>query len=887
MQKIKSVKKFVEQWENHGYEKGETQLFWTTLLTDIFGVEDIADFIKFEQQINGKFIDAQIFSTNVLIEQKSINKNLEKAFHQAKNYDNELPFNKKSRWIITCDFQQFQIYDMNQVKPLPKIIYLSELPRRYDELRFLIERTPSREEISESAGKIIKKIYDTLKKSYKVLTPEILTSLNKLCVRIVFCRYADDCGIFKKDQFIETLNKYGNELARQGMMEIFKVLNTPIEARNPNLDELLAEFPYVNGGLFEEEIEIPKITSDCLYYIRSNPNNPKNFRWANISPPIFGAIFESVLSYEEEKTGKKNTRTAEGIHYTELKNIHKLIDPLFLDELHEEFRNCKGDKSKLKLLQEKISTLKFLDPACGSGNFLTETYLSLRRLENAILKEMGGGEIKVTIGQFYGIEINNFAASVAKTALWIAESQMMIETEEIIERELKFLPIKTSAHIETANALKEEWPRVDYIIGNPPFIGASMMTKEQKSDAVAIFGKIKLSNSIDYVGAWYHKAAQHIQGTKTKVAFVSTNSITQGEQVAPLWKKLLTEYGIEINFAYKTFKWYSEAVEKAQVHCVIIGFSSMKVDKKYIFDETKSTVVENINPYLIDAPDIFIESRSNPICEVPKMTKGNQPTDDGNFIFSEEEYQNFIKKFSNLRDLLHRYIGGRDFLNNKPIRYCLWLYNISPDEYHNNREIMRRIDNVRQFRSKSTAEPTRKSAETPYKFFSTPQTDEPCIVIPRVSSERRKYIPIGFIEPEIIVSDSLSIIPGANLYHFGVLSSIVHMAWTRVVCGRLEMRYRYSGSVVYNNFVWSRPTAEQRKKIEQTAQKILDVRAKYPNSSLAALYDENSMPQDLRKAHKENDRAVMQAYNFDYSMTEAEIVAELMKMYEKLVDKIS
>ena len=875
------VKEFVEYWKDHGYEKGESQTFWLTFLTDIFNVEKVASFIKFEQQINGKFIDSRIPSTNVLIEQKSEGKDLNEAYLQAKNYDNELPYDNKSRWIITCDFQTFQIYDMNKPKDPPKIIFLRELPDRYDELRFLVEpEVPPEIEISLTAGKIVKNIYESLKNSYKTDSKENLNSINKLCVRLVFCLYADDAGIFQKNQFRDYLNGIDEKYARQGLIELFKVLNTQLDERDDELDEILAEFPFVNGGLFaEDDIKIPKITSETKYYIFAKPDG---FSWSTISPPIFGALFESTLNPE--------IRHGKGMHYTTIENIHKVIDLLFLNDLKSEFENCGNNRRKLKALQEKLSSLKFLDPACGSGNFLTETYLSLRRLENEILKKLLGEQIKlgdldnpikVSINQFYGIEINDFAVSVARTALWISELQMMQETAEIIHKDLDFLPLKTSATIIEGNALKIEWEKVDYIMGNPPFIGASMMTAAQKSEAVAIFGKIKLSNSIDYVGAWYHKAAKIIQGTNTKVAFVSTNSITQGEQVAPLWKKLLVEHKIVINFAYKTFKWYSEAVEKAQVHCVIIGFSTQN-GNKYIIDGDKMTLVENINPYLVNAPNILIESRSNPVSEVPKMTKGNQPTDDGNFIFSEEEYSKFILKYPKNANLLHRYLGAKDFLNNKPIRYCIWLNNIEPSEYYNNKEIMRRLDNIKQFRLKSTAEPTRKSAETPYKFFSNTQGNSNCIIIPRVSSERRKYIPIDFVKPEIIVSDSLSIIPNANLYHFGVLSSIVHMAWTRVVAGRLKSDYRYSGGVVYNNFVWCNPSEDQRKKIEQTAKNILDVRKKFPNSSLAALYDENTMPPDLRKAHQANDKAVMQAYGFDLKMTEAEIVAELMKMYQNL-----
>ncbi|MCC8079254.1 MAG: methylase, partial [Oscillospiraceae bacterium] len=541
---------------------------------------------------------------------------------------------------------------------------------------------------------------------------------------------------------------------------------------------------------------------------------------------------------------------------------------------------------------------RFLDPACGSGNFLTETYLSLRRLENEVIDILSHGQmemgetlepIHVKISQFYGIEINDFAVTVAKTALWIAESQMMKETEDVVHMSLDFLPLKSYANITEENALHIDWESVvpkhtlSYIIGNPPFVGASMMSKAQKEEAVAIFGKGKRVNSIDYVGAWYYKAAQLMQSTNIRAALVSTNSITQGEQVAPLWQRLFEEYHLHIDFAHRTFRWDSEASMKAHVHCVIIGFSvATPTGECRLYDNGQVTSAKQINPYLVDAPVVFISSRGTPICNAPKMTYGNKPSDGGYLILSEQERNAILANDPNVAVCIRRYVGSRDYINNNEVRYCLWLKNISPSVYRKNPEIMRRLQAVREMRMNSSAAPTRALAEKPYLFFSTPQTDEDYLCIPEVSSERRRYIPIGFMHADIIASNKLLIVPGASIYHFGVLISNVHMAWTRAITGRLEMRYQYSSAVVYNNFPWPEPTEEQRAKIEETAQAILDARALYPDSSLADLYDELTMPPELRRAHRENDRAVMRAYGFDVkTTTEPTCVAALMRLYQQ------
>ena len=911
-----AAKKFAADWEGKGYEKGQSQAFWLTLLHDVYGVAEPAKYINFEDQVkldHTSFIDGYIETTKVLIEQKSLGKNLRAPikqsdgsfltpFQQAKRYVNELPVSKHPRWIVTCNFESFLVYDMERPNDEPQEILLKDLEKEYHRLSFLVKtnaRVQKELEVSIKAGELIGKIYDAILKQYKDPASEAtLKSLNVLCVRLVFCMYAEDAGIFgERNMFLDYLRGFDARKMRGALIELFKVLDTEEKDRDPYLDEELANFPYVNGGLFaDESIEIPQFTDEIRELLLDKASS--DFDWSLISPTIFGALFESTLNPETRRSG--------GMHYTSIENIHKVIDPLFLNELTAELeaiKQIKVKKTKKEALlkyQEKLANLKFLDPACGSGNFLTETYLSLRHLENEMFREYFGeaiilgdleNPIKVSIKQFYGIEINDFAVTVAKTALWIAESQMMKETEDVIHMRLDFLPLKSYVNIVEGNALRLDWESVvpqeelNYIMGNPPFVGASMMSKEQKVEAVAVFGKGKRVNSIDYVGTWYHKAAMLIQGTHIKVAFVSTNSITQGEQVAPLWQKLFDEYKIHIIFAYRTFRWDSEASEKAAVHCVIIGFAMQNVNvEKLIYVSDGRVVANNINPYLIDAPTVFVTSRSSSLCDVPKMTAGNKPTDGGNLILSEKEKDELLSKDNSVASCVKRYVGSKDFINSNEIRYCLWLKGVAPSVYRKNAEIMRRLQAVREMRLKSSAAPTRAFADKPYLFFSTPQTDSNFLCVPEVSSERRRYIPIGFLDGNNIASNKLLIVPDAKMFHFGVLTSNVHMAWMRVVSGRLEMRYQYSGSVVYNNFPWCNPTEAQRAKIEKTAQEILDARALYPDSSLADLYDEATMPIELRKAHRANDRAVMEAYGFWGKLnSESECVAELMKMYQKLV----
>ena len=776
-QRRAAAKQFAADWQGKGYEKGHSQSFWLALLQKVYGVEEPDKFITFEDQImldHTSFIDGFIPSTHVLIEQKSLGKELNKPikqsdgsllspFQQAKRYAAELPYSQRPRWIVTCNFAEFYVYDMERPTGDPEIIKLCDLEREYYRLQFLVDtgdtNIKKEMEVSLQAGEIVGVLYDALLKQYKdPEAEETLKSLNALCVRLVFCLYAEDAGIFgAHGMFHNYLERHRAE-DRRALINLFHVLDQKPEQRDKYLDDDLAAFPYVNGGLFaDENIEIPRLGDEVIDLILAKAS--ADFDWSAISPTIFGAVFESTLNPETRRSG--------GMHYTSIENIHKVIDPLFLDGLRAELEDIKEitvdktRKAKLKAFQSKLASLTFLDPACGSGNFLTETYISLRKLENEVLRCMTDqismdfdGIIQVSIGQFYGIEINDFAVTVAKTALWIAESQMMKETEDVVHMTLDFLPLKSYANITAGNALRLDWESVvpkhelDYIMGNPPFVGASMMTKTQKDEAVAVFGKGKRVNSIDYVGAWYHKAAALMQGTNSRSAFVSTNSITQGEQVAPLWDKLLNQYHVHIDFAHRTFKWNSEAKEKAAVHCVIIGFSiAGNTQPKYIYTNgVASQPAKNINPYLIDAPDVLISSRGAALCAVPRMTAGNKPSDGGNFILSQEERDALIAKDESIAPCVRRYVGSKDFINNDEVRYCLWLKGVSPALYRKNAEVVRRLEAVKQMRLASSAAPTRALAEKPYLFFSTPQTDSNYLCIPEVSSERRRYIPIGFMD---------------------------------------------------------------------------------------------------------------------------------------------
>lgn len=919
------MKNFVERWKNHGYEKGESQKFWIDFLQSL-GVQNVLEKIFFEQQIHGKFIDARIPEKKVLIEQKSAGKNLTDAFSQAKNYDNELPFYKKSRWIICSDFQNFEIYDMNKEFPAPVKISLQNLEKNLDVFNFLIDdnfvEITQEEKISLQAGEIVQKIYDALKKNY--LNPnsaESLQSLNKLCVRLVFCLYAESTNIFgDKKIFKNYLNQFSAKNLRHNLIRLFKVLDTKISDRDKYLEDDLKKFPYVNGNLFSEEIEIPNFNDEIKFFLLEYAS--RNFNWSKINPTIFGAVFESTLNPVTRREG--------GMHYTSIENIHKVIDNLFLDDLYDEFENCRKNRKKLLALQNKIANLKFFDPACGSGNFLTESYISLRRLENKILEELLKEKIllgeldnpvKVSINQFFGIEINDFAVSVAQTALWIAELQMLDETQNIIHKNLNPLPLKNFANIFEGNALRMDWEKIlpidiNFIFGNPPFVGKTFQTKEQKADIKKFFK----NSSVDYVACWYKKTYEFLNfcdtknnfrdtkipentfgiyqnsektlsvytkspennfcDTKIQCAFVSTNSITQGEQVA----EIFANTPFIINFAYRTFRWDSESAKKAAVHCVIIGFALFHRDKKFIFDGKKKFLAKNINFYLDDAPNFFLTKRNSPLQKfIPKISRGSGPVDNGNLILSEDEKNILIKKFPLSEKFIRPLIGGEDFLHNKK-RFCLWLVNATPAEIKKFPPIYERIKNVKKFRENSKRDTTKKLAEVPQLFAEIRLSKKNFLFFPQLSSENRKYIPIGFFDENFITVSPNFFIPDADLFLFGILESKVHMVWTKKFCGRLKSDFRYSAQIIYNNFPFPEVEKEIREKISETAEKILEVRRKYSDSSLAELYDENLMPKDLRDAHKKNDFAVLEAYGFEKNFSDEEILRGLIKIFKNLTE---
>ena len=919
------LKSFLEFWNGKGYEKGQTQAFWLSLLREVFDVKEPEKVISFEDQVvlkNTNFIDAYIPSTRVLIEQKGSHIDLTKKikqsdgsmltpFQQARRYISGLSFSTYPRWIIVCNFSEFHVHDMERPDAPPEIISLASLPDEFYRLKFLVqdqrEVIAQEKELSVAAGKIVGQLYDELLKGYKdPSSKESQHSLNVLCVRLVFCLYAEDAGIFgRRRMFHDYLAPYRNRPrdVRRAVLELFDVFDTPIEERDQYDDELTA-FPYVNGSLFANahELEIPTFTPEIVSLLLNEAS--EGFDWSKISPTIFGAVFESTLNPETRRKG--------GMHYTSIENIHKVIDPLFLNDLKDELAQIRAIKTlntkmdRLQTFHEKLASLTFFDPACGSGNFLTETYLSLRRLENEVIRIQSKGQAsfnieglsptKISLSQFYGIEINDFACAVAKTALWIAESQMLNETEDILGRSIPFFPLKTLTNIVEANALDYDWSeliskeKLNYIMGNPPFVGARMMDQgsKQKKEIEAVFGSIQDVQDLDYVCGWFKKAAVYADGTPIEVAFVATNSICQGAQTPILWGEMY-KLNMHINYAYQTFKWSSEASDKAAVHCVIVSFSNQQRKKKMIFkdgDVVEGVQVDSISPYLTDGPEVFVVAQKKPLCNVPEMNFGNQPRDGGNFVLSAEDYSQLIKNSPELKPYLRPYIGAEEFINGKE-RWCLWLKNAPLSVMTKNKFVAKSIAAVKEFRLNSKAKTTNGYAKVPHLFAQITQPDgAPFLIVPGVSSEKRAYVPIGFMEQSSISSNAVQIVPNASLYHFAILTSRVHMAWMRAVAGRLKSDYRYSKELVYNTFVWPEVTEKVREEIEKKAQKILDARAGEGNVTMADLYKDVSLVPKLRKAHDENDRAVLKAYGLKADASESEIVAHLMKLYVEKVAEV-
>lgn len=965
-----AARKFAQKWLKGGKEEQDGRSYWFDLLQRVFGIENVTDYINFEKTVPVKDkdgiihpcrIDEYIPSVKVLIEMKGSEFALDvpelrlgewvTPDEQAMKYYNALPYEERGRWIVTCNFTNIWIYDMNKPLDPPTKIKLSELETKYNKLLFLVDtdvKEISHEmELSIAAGDIVGKIYDAFYGQYHIPEPEKgestekkeereqkLEWLNTLCVRIVFCLYAEDAGLFgKKNMFHDYLLPKPVDECRSALKRLFENLDIKEENRNEYLEEDIAQFPYVNGGLFEKEIEIPRFTPEIKELILKEAS--EDFDWKEISPTIFGAVFESTLNPDTRRNG--------GMHYTSIENIHKVIDPLFLDNLKDELdkicnmQTIKKKQAALDEFQTKIAGLTFFDPACGSGNFLTETYLSLRRLENKVLSEKektrykkdldnfghiegqlsfgsdysSYNPVKVSIQQFYGLEINDFAVTVAKTALWIAESQMLEETKSILyDFREDFLPLKTYVNITQANSLHYDWnkvisaTRLDYIMGNPPFVGARLMSGEQKQDINKIFDGWKNVGNLDYVSGWYKKAADYIKGTSIHVALVSTNSVVQGDSVATLWEPLLND-GIYINFGWRTFRWDSEAHIKAHVHCVIVGFSRKDNKDKKIYstsyekDIDNNTVerisissVKRINAYLVDYDNIYIRNRTKPLCDVPELLTGSQRIDNDNYIFTADERNEFIRSEPLSEKFFYTWYGGDEFLYNRP-RYCLWLGNCTPAELRKMPHVIKLVNNVREYRSNSNRVQTRRCADRPTHFGLEviPKTD--FIIMPVVSSEKRRIIPMGFMHPGVICSNQVNMIPNASLYEFGILESNVHMAWMRQVAGRLKSDYRYSKGLVYNNFPWPVVNDATKQEIIKTAQGILDARALYPDSNLADLYDPDVMPSELLKAHQKNNMAVMKAYGFykragnkSELYSELETVSALMQMYQQLVQEM-
>ena len=1039
--KRQAAKKFKEFWllakdsETGGYSK-----FWLSLLSDVLGADDVFSRIDFQSPVpmNGttKYLDAWIPETRVLIEHKSRGIRLDAPqaghggktpFEQALEYNIARPYSEKARWIVTCNFAEIWVYDMDKPLAAPQKIRLGDLPKEVARLEFLVDSSvksirEKEKEISIQAGRIVGELYKELLKRYADPgSSETLKALNRLCVRLVFLFYAEDAELFPKDAFWNFLKETPAKFLRGQLIKLFHVLDTPGTARDPYLEPELCAFPYTNGGLFkfcqcenvantqiQHQLEIGNIGTGNTSTLTHSPNDipplddeikellirSSNFDWREISPTIFGALFESTLN--------PVTRRAGGMVYTSVENIHKVIDPLFLSDLTRRVNECvalppsPSRNRRLLALQDEMASLTFLDPACGSGNFLTETYICLRRLENRIIAALQQGQseldlgisVKVSIVQFHGIEINDFAVAVAKTALWIAEAQMLQETAQILHREPDFLPLKDYDGIVEGNALRMDWGKIglpnsmekndargitdsiskrqgldpsdanrilnfvtavkgatarnhfSYIIGNPPFSGARWMGKEQKADVLDVFGKDWQGvGDLDYVCCWYKKAMDCVtagtgyspyqadggravtpRSPQTKVAFVSTNSICQGGAVANLWKPLVAQ-GLEIDFAHRTFRWDNEAFEKAHVHCVIVGFhvggnggrgaTALPGDgraapplpaAKTIFDGGRAIPATHINGYLMDAPDAWIESRTKPLCDVPQIGIGNKPIDGGNYLFIEEEKLAFLTKEPQAAKHFHHWYGADEFLYGAP-RYCLWLGDCSATELFTMPECLKRVQAVRDYRLASKSPGTRKIAEKPTRFHVENFPKSHYIVIPEVSSEKRRYIPMGYLSPEVLCSNKLRIMPDATPFHFGVLMSSVHNAWVRAVCGRLKSDYDYSIKIVYNNFPWPECLAAKnaerakdveslrtlrslRQKIEQAAQSILDARAKYPDATLAQMYgDKMYLFPELVAAHEANDRAVLAAYGLAPDTPEPEIVAHLFGLYANAIKR--
>lgn len=899
--------RFADEWKDAHYEKGETQTFYNEFF-EVFGNRrrNVAVYEEKVKKLNDRqgFIDL-FWPSYLLIEQKSAGRDLAKARVQATDYFTSLTEKEKPRYILLSDFQTFELLDLEENEE--HRFTLAELADNVRHFGFIAgyqqqkyrDQDPANIEASELMSNLHKHLEESGYTGH---------DLERLLVRIMFCLFAEDTGIFPMESFLRLIEdrteKDGSDLG-SWLIHLFQVLNTPVAKRQNNLDEDLAAYPYVNGNLFAEAINIPSFDTGmreallkCAY-----------FNWTKVSPALFGSLFQTVMLPAEQRQG--------GAHYTSEKNILKIIQPLFLDELREEFEHIKalkvGRQQRFEQLQNKLAGLTFFDPACGCGNFLILAFRELRELELEILEQLYpaknrqtvldiGALTKVSVDQFYGIEIEEFPARIAEAAMWLVDHQLNMKLSNSFGQAYVRLPLTESAHIYHGNALTTDWADVlppekcSYILGNPPFIGYSYRTKEQAKEIDEVFFDLKGSGVLDYVCGWYGLAADYIQNTKCKVAFVSTNSIAQGEQPGIMWSYLFEKKGIKIHFAHRTFKWTidekkAKGMRVAAVYVTIIGFAAYDTDKKYIYEyetltsDPHKVKAYNINPYLVEGSDIAITKRREPISNVPKMNKGSQPTDGGGLLLTEEDAKNIKRQHPNSKNFIRRFVGSHDFLNGEK-RYCLWLKGIAPSEYRSIKPIMDRIEAVKQFRLKSTKEVTRKAASTPSLFTEDRQPSSNYLLIPRHSSENRHYIPFGFFEPEAIVNDAAICLPDASPYHFGVISSEIHMAWVRYVCGRIKSDYRYSNTLVYNNFPWPDASEKDKENIAEKAQAVLDARTQFPNSTLADLYDPNTMPPTLLKAHQALDKAVDKAYRKAAFKDEKERIEFLFERYQKLTEPL-
>lgn len=899
--------KFSKEWATAKKEASDKQTFWNEFF-DVFGMsrKRVATFEEGVKKYEGEHGSIDLFYPGKLIvEHKSEGKDLDDAYQQAIEYAAGLPEKVAPTHIVVSDFARFRVYNLEATQEERMYEFrLEELSKYVKLFGFLLGyqtvKVRAEDPVNQKAVKAIAKLHDSLGESgYSG------HQLGVLLVRLVYCFFADDTGLFDElDSLEEYLkNRTNVDGSDTGLVlsQIFQVLNQPKEQRQKNLDEELARLPYIDGPLFEEKLDFPTFDSA----MRNTLLECSTFDWGKVSPVIFGSMFQSVMD--------KKARHDVGAHYTSETNIFKVIDPLFLDELKEELELAGKSKNKLHAFLSKIRSLRFLDPACGCGNFLVVTYRELRRLELEALKRLNisvdtgarqtsllqfGKLSQINVDQMYGIEIDEFSARIAELALWLTDHQMNMELSAEFGENFVRLPLKTHPNIHIANALRLDWSEViekeqlSYILGNPPFLGHHLQTPHQKQELRNALHDISAAGVMDYVSGWYSKATDFIQGTKIEVSFVSTNSITQGEQVGILWGDLLLPAGIKINFAHRTFKWSNEAQGRAAVFCVILGFSCVDRSKKVIYSyydvrrEAHTSMVSRINPYLIEADDVIVRNRTKPLCEVPAMSYGNKATDGGNFILSDSEKNVLLTKYPAAAKYIKRYIGAEDFLHNET-RWCIWLPGFNPAEVKAIPPIMERIEKVKQFRSESKALITRNyQYHSLFRQITQPESDY--VLVPRVSSENRIYIPLAFFSKDNIVSDSCQAVGGANLYHFGILSSELHMVWVRQVCGRLEGRYRYSKDIVYNNFPWPQsPTVLRIKAVEDAAQGVLDARSNHPGSSLAVLYDQNAMPPDLVKAHHTLDKAVDLCYGKKKFNSEIERLEFLFGMYKELIVKES